>query len=166
MNRLIEQLIQLLQNLGDYYNQCIYAATELSTALKNKSIRNIVHSTTVYEECKDKIEDAEVQRVLLCTSIAQNLKLPSTHISVSNLQKYLTPESNEQITHAVQRLKKMISSFAEINTHNSILIHEYLTVIQKNIYLRISKKQSLQGYKKSGEKNIVINNNSTVNARI
>jgi hypothetical protein len=153
MNKLIEQLVSVLEKELETHQRLIKAAHDMNDAVKGNSIEKIQSSGRVYDACITAIGDMEEKRLTASDVICAGTLGGAPHASLLRVIERVPPEYKKTIIDLRTKLKAEIDKLSKINYANQVLLTESLSSIQKTFDMIATEHDSrLAGYKNQGKK--------------
>ena len=130
MSGLVSELIKVITQEADYYDQLIKISTDKKIFIINNDINALKDITCTENTLAGKMQRLEKKRLSLIVDIANVLNEKEDNITLSYLADIITdPPQVEEMKDLTVRLKKSITALKELNEQNKVLIENALEYI-------------------------------------
>lgn len=144
MASLIEDLISILEQENEAYNQLIPIAERKTQVIVNEDLLILQSITNEEQLFLTKIGGLEKKREEAIVNIGTVISKSPSSLNIASIIKILEkqPEEQKQLSIIHDNLKKTIQRLVEINNHNKSLIEQSLEMIEFNMNFIQSTRMS------------------------
>lgn len=162
MEKLLEQLADILKSESDLHQDLLKTASDLNEALKAQNLDSIETCTSIHDEQVYQIAKLEEKRIECTSEIAVVLEIKEEIPKINSLllrvpKKWCTSLSALQL-----KLKEQIRVLSKINTSNRILLQEGISFINSNIKMFQSPPRTHQ-YGGKGKSAVIASSRNLIN---
>ncbi|MBQ5558376.1 MAG: flagellar protein FlgN [Lachnospiraceae bacterium] len=144
MASVIEDLISILEEEQQIYEQLIPIASEKTSVIIQNNLESLQKITEQEQEAIDKVTALEKKRSEVIFNIAIILNKDAKNIKLTDIINVLdsTPKEKKQLSILHDRLKATVQRLVQINQQNKSLIEQSLEMIEFNMNLIQSTRMS------------------------
>lgn len=135
MNKLLEQLENILNAESDLHCDLLQTAKLLNEAIRSKNLDQIQKHTLTYDELVYKVQNLEEKRIECATDLCIILGIKGEAPKMNSLLEKVSEDWRRKLITVQKTLKNQISELSKINDSNNILLQESILFISKNILM-------------------------------
>ena len=144
MASLIDELIDILENEYQVYQQLLPIAEEKTRVIVTNDLASLQEITGKEQLAVDKINTLEHKRETVMDHIKTVINRKTGEFSLSTLIQLMEKQPKEQkaLSMVHDNLKRTIQRLVEVNNHNKLLIQQSLEMIEFNMNFLQSTRMS------------------------
>ncbi len=162
MEKLLEQLVDILKNESDLHQDLLKTADTLNEAIKTKNLESIMNCTSTQDEQVYQIAMLEEKRIECTCKIADLLELKEEIPKMDSLLQRVSQKWRTSLSALQLKLREQIRELSKINTSNRILLEEGISFINSNIMMFQSSPRTHQ-YGGKGKSAVIAPSRNLIN---
>ncbi len=144
MEKLLEQLADILKGESDLHQDLLKTADALNEAIKAQNLDTIQTCTSIYDEQIYQIAKLEEKRIECTSEIAGLLNIKEEIPKLDTLLQRVPQTWRTRLSALQTNLKRQIRELTKINTSNRILLQEEISFINSSIMMFQSPPRTIQ----------------------
>jgi flagellar biosynthesis/type III secretory pathway chaperone len=144
MEKLLEQLADILEKECDLHQDLLKTADALNEALKAQNLESIQTCTSIHDEQVYQITKLEEKRIDCASEIADVLKIKEENPKLDSLLQKVPQQWRARLSALQLKLKEQIKELFKINTSNRILLQEGISFINSSMKMFRSSPRTYQ----------------------
>jgi len=162
MDKLLEQLVDILKSESALHQDLLKTANALNEALKAKDLDSIESCTSIHDEQVYQIGRLEEKRIECTCEIAGLQKINEEYLKMDCLLQRIPQKWRTSLSELQLKLREQIRELSNINTSNRILLQEGISFINSNILMFQSSPRTHQ-YGGKGKSAVIATGRNLIN---